>query len=365
VIPMPNNHRKAVPYYMFTFPKTHVTWAGAHPQTRNFCFGTEDGSVSVRNMLDMEIAHNNIIASQEAINGIAFSHDMMAVSTRAELLVRQVVSSSAHHTILYPSGSHGVIAMGQRGFIAPLGSSGAMTVIPLPNGGFRNRVFRRPEVDLYFYKMKYLGSTPTGDSVVACAGRTDGIMVLSVAHDGTPQELRVQTGHTSDNTEQLDIVDVCRLTSAVYPYAAVALGIDNSLYFCRDLLHHGMQRPPIRFNGMIGTGYTILSDNNHIYVLTSEVLYIFYGLATRFLSDEHVADAAGCDVAIQAADLMIAYNKYLLLLIDHGVMMYKIDDIINADNMGANTGHVLTLAPDLPAWDWQSPTECTLVELFA
>ena len=153
---------------MFNVHGKQVTWACECPRPDTFWFGTEGGTISYRDLADRELGYDHIFASKQSINGIAFTDDMVAVSTRSELYIRSYFKEDpiAQETTYLP-GTHGVISNGTKGFIAPLGPLGVMTVTRVPNGQIHKLGCRRLEADLYFYKMAYLDSTPTGDSIVA------------------------------------------------------------------------------------------------------------------------------------------------------------------------------------------------------
>jgi hypothetical protein len=274
------------------FSGTQVTWAGEFPWTHDLCFGTEDGSISVRNENGREIVFTQITDSKEPISGIAFSGAAVAVSTCGEVLVRRFLVPINHayqfptnhaYEHLYKIGTHGVISLGRRGFVAPLGPLGSMTIEPKPDGLFQRRVFSGRDVELYFYKLAHLGSTPTGEDIIACAARTDGIMALIIGRDGIPTGLAVRKCHGKQPNGSVDAIDVCRLPSEIHPFAAVSLGIDNSLHFSLDLRREHIPTP-VTFAEMQGTAYSVLSAHGHIFMLTSDAFYFVPGLAARFLS---------------------------------------------------------------------------------
>ena len=98
-------------------------------------------------------------------------------------------------------------------------------------------------------------------------------MVLSIANDGKPKELQVYDCKPNSLSAYVDVIDICRLRSDIYPFAAVSLAIDNSLHFSNDLFHKGVQRT-FAFQEISGTPYRLLSANGDIYILTNTMLYI-------------------------------------------------------------------------------------------
>ena len=193
------------------FPGPQVTWAGEFPWTRALCFGTEDGSIGVRSVNGDEISYGPIVESGEAINGVAFSRNMVAISTCGELLINRHPFPGGLQTTVYNGGAHGVVATGSGGFLAPVGSSGLIQVELLPDGRLQHRELRGRDAELYFYRMARLGRTDRGDEIFACAGRNDGLMAITIKSDGVPSGIVVSKGFITTGDEKIDIVDVCRL----------------------------------------------------------------------------------------------------------------------------------------------------------
>jgi hypothetical protein len=333
------------------FSGTQVTWAGEFSWTHDLCFGTEDGSISVRDENGREIRFAQIIESREPINGIAFSGDALAVSTCGELLVRRFLFPTNHaYEHLYKIGTHGVISFGRRGFVAPLGPMGAMTIEPKPEGLFQRRVFSGRDAELYFYKMAHLGSTSTGEDIIACAARSDGIMALTIGRDGIPVELGVRKCHGKQPHASVDIIDVCRLPSDVYPFAAVSFGIDNSLHFSRDLRREHIPIS-VKIAEMQGTAYSVLTAHGHIFMLTSDAFYFVPGLAARFLDGASLNGRLTVHRGpIEALDCMLAYDRYLILLAENGVQLIEISKMLAGLGVGQSTNESIS---DSTQYEWE------------
>jgi hypothetical protein len=347
-----DNQATPISTKLLDFSGTQVTWAGELPLTHELGFGTEDGSLSVRNEEGVELSYERVLESKEAINGVAFSGDARAVSTRGELLVKRSSGHIKLKEILFPVGTHGVISNGAAGFIAPLGPSGAMTVELLPDGHIQGRGFRGYDVDLYFYKMVHLGSSTSGDDIVACAARTDGIMAIVSGRDAIPTGLVIHKCRGRKLNESVDIIDVCRLPSDTHPFATVSLGIDNSLHFSFDLLS---DHTPLglRFRDMQGIAYAVLSTGGHIFMLTSSQLYTVPNLADRLLARESLSDTMTVHRwPVEASDFMMAYGKHGILLADKGVLLFELNDLLvdRSVDQGRNE-----ISWDLNQYDWEAP----------
>ncbi|MFI5455342.1 MAG: hypothetical protein ACHRXM_07800 [Isosphaerales bacterium] len=352
------------------FPGRQVTWAGEFPWTHDLCFGTEDGSIGVRDVNGVEISCGPIIESGEAINGVAFSRNMVAISTRGELLINRHPFPGGPQTTLYNGGAHGVVATGSGGFLAPAGSSGLIQVELLPDGSFRHREFRGRDAELYFYRMARLGRTDRGDEVFACAGRNDGLMAITIKSDGIPSGIAVNKGFITTGDENIDIVDVCRLPSLTHPFASASLGIDNSLHLSHDIRR---EHAPLGlcFQEMEETAYNVLSAQGHIFILTSDAFYFLPKLADRFLSGEPIR--GGLTVRrfpVEALDASIAYAEHLMLIVARSVLLLEIsklpaafgldDSLRSRLDVESSAPEPNEMVPDLDASAW-SPRECAVV----
>ena len=107
------------------FPGQEISWAGHCPWTNEWCFGTESGALFLLPpSLDIppEGVAGREIFEDEAINGVAFSGDLLAISSRSEVIVG--VRRSAAGSDLgrlepsYKGGAHGIVANVSGGFIA-------------------------------------------------------------------------------------------------------------------------------------------------------------------------------------------------------------------------------------------------------
>jgi len=352
------------------FPGPQVTWAGEFLWTHDLCFGTEDGSIGVRDVNGHEISYGPIIESGEAINGVAFSRNMVAISTPGELLINLHPFPGGLQTTLYNGGAHGVVATGSGGFLAPAGASGLMLVELLPDGSFQNREFRGSDAELYFYRMARLGGTDVGDEIFACAGRNDGLMAITIKSDGIPSRIIINKGSITTGNENIDIVDVCRLPSQTHPFATASLGIDNSLHLSHDIRREHAQLG-LRFPEMQGTAYNVLSAQGHIFILTSDAFYFLPKLADRFLGGEQISGRMTVPrIPLEALDCSIAYEEHLMLIVARSVLLLEISKLpaafglddslrprLDLESSGLESSEMV---PDLDHSAW-SPRECAVV----
>jgi hypothetical protein len=365
-----------IPGKLLHFPGPQVTWAGEFPWTHDLCFGTEDGSICVKDTNGVEISYSPIIDSGEAINGVAFSRNMVAISTRAELLVKRFSSSDESQTILhYQIGAHGIVSTGRGGFLAPIGAMGFLQIELRPDGSLQNRQFHGNEEDLYFYRIARLGITAEGDEIFACAGRNDGVISLEVGTNGLPNRVIINQSHNTINNELADIVDVCRLPSESHAFATASLGLDNSIHLSEDI-RGGHRRLGLRFPEMQGTAYSVLSAQGHLFILTSEAFYFLPKLADQFLKGEPVeARITVHRIPLEALDCSIAYGEHLMLIIAKSVGLVEVSQLAAVsgaeDDSRPRRERVATslkadeMVAVIDQFAWESPKEYPIESLIS
>jgi len=366
----------SIPGKSLHFPGAQVTWAGEFPWTHDLCFGTEDGSICVKDTNGVDISYGPIIDSGEAINGVAFSRNMVAISTRAELLVKRLSFPGELQTVVhYQIGAHGVVSTGRGGFLAPIGALGFLQIELLPDGSLQNRQFHGSEGDLYFYRIARLGTTTEGDEIFACAGRNDGVISLEIGTDGLPNRVIINQSHNTTNNELADIVDVCRLPSETHPFATASLGIDNSIHLSEDI-RRGHRRLGLHFPEMQGTAYSVLSTKGHLFILTSEAFYFLPKLADRFLKREPVeAKMTVLRTPLEALDCSIAYGEHLMLITAKSGLLVEVSQLAAASGVeddsrprigrGATSLEASEMVPDLDQFAWESPKEYPIESLIS
>jgi hypothetical protein len=310
-------------------PNFEISWAGEGPWNQCLCFGSEDGRFAFKKIDDPTAYYspNSVVESSEAINGISFINEQMAVSTRNEVVFFRKVPFGDQNSEpkTYEGGAHHVIATSSGRFVAPLGPNGVLFKEPDQSVFQKLRVFKAAGKEFNFYRIVGLGPTDRGD-VLACAMRRDGIAttVLSVPEGtGSIEDPRTYPG--------LDVVDICSLKSEEFPFAAVTLGIDRSLHLFRNVLND--QSPAtLQIKGLEGTAYRVLSAQGHIFLLTSQSLYTFNGLASRFLSGREIGGPLtipGLD--FQAVDANLAFGRWLLVIMPDKVISIDIDHLVALD----------------------------------
>jgi hypothetical protein len=172
----------------------------------------------------------------------------------------------------------------------------------------------------YFYKLIYLGES-SNKEILACAGRTSGLMRIGSGEDD-PLDL---VGLVSQN---IDLIDVCSIPSSEWPFAVVGLSYDRSLIFVRDLLANEAPQT-LRLGEMRGTPYSILSNEGHLFVLTSEEMMAFPNLLSDYLQGDSLDRPFRYRYTpIQAVDAYIALGEHLIIILDDEVRLYEIPRLV-------------------------------------
>jgi len=335
--------RSTVNIKVFRSPGPSFTWAGAVPGTKDLCFATEDGTLWMTKWGGTSGPPLiSVVDCGEAINGVAFAGDWVAVSTASEIVVTKFAQLKAPgpETFTYDGGAHGIIPDGRGGFLAPLGPNGLLSIEMSHEGPCLMREIRPTGRDLYFYKLARLGLTDEAGELFLAAGRTDGLLAIQMG-PGAGQIVDYR-GKSLRNGLDLDIVDACGLGDVKYPFAASCLGIDNSIHIGRDFRRPDMTS--LLCPEMRGTAYSILSVRGHLFILTSAGLYTFPNLSDQFLRGETIGgrikvhflpfDAVDCSAILGEYVLVVEAREVNVILVDEYLADLEINPVLRANGGG-------------------------------
>jgi hypothetical protein len=314
------------------FDHFEISWAGENPQTGELCFGSDEGRFRMRGE---EGPSGPICPSGEAVNGIAFSGQAMAMSTRCDVALIQFGDDGDPHGAIYDGGAHDVIAASSGGFVAPLGVHGILTMKPTPGPKQLLAKWKPVGNRINFYK--FVNCTGDGEvDLIVGACRDDGLAIIEFDSLGDrikPRQTRFA------QLPGLDLIDVCSLRSPEWPRAVACLGSDRTIYLSRDVLD---ERPAksLRIGKVSGKAYSLLHDRGHLFLLTTDGFYIFPDLAAKFLSGN--LDSGEIRVLAHHSksidEIYIAYNS-LLLSIGGDIDCMPIDSIVpKVDRSGWSSG---------------------------
>jgi hypothetical protein len=305
-----------------------VSWAGDCPWRPGYCFGSEDGRIQFTAVDGTETGPYSVAPSEDAINGIAFAGSLMAASTRSEVVFLNVPHLGEGHVErgVYYGGAHGVTSTPSGSIVAPMGRRGILRMRPKQAEAQPVTIMRPVLEALNIYKIACLGSPDHGE-ILACAARNGGFLAMRLTEVGFLERAR------GTRLADVDFVDVAALNVDGYPSAAVALGLDCSMHFVRDLLD---DRPmqTLRYPGLDGQrAYRTLCAEGHVFLLTNRGLYVFIDLATRILKGMvpvHRRERVP-SVSIEAVDVSLAFDRSLLVVTADAVHRIKIDALTGSD----------------------------------
>ncbi len=347
----------------FRFPDFDISWAGESPWRDVLCFGSEDGRLRFTTFEGATVqGPHRVVDSGEAINGAAFSENFIAVSTRGEVALWDLrrLGESDGRIAVYPGGAHNVVATRSGAFVASLGPQGLLRMIPQLDIFRAGRVVF-PGTTANVYNLSNVGSVDQGD-VLLCAAREDGLVRTVFSPSGDFDSTSLSSG------PHLDIVDTCSIGSPAVPRAAAALGIDGSLHLFRDAFDPNYGRS-FRFDWLEGIAYRILCLQGHIFLLTSQRLYVLPELAARFLGEQPINATTTVTTTViartlAAVDLYSAFDRWILILLPDRLEVLEIgqlaiDGTVGTLSLGATEDTPKSLTP-LPRNPWEVRSEMPL-----
>jgi hypothetical protein len=291
-------------------PNFAITWVGANPLDEGFCFGSETGQIYFTDVEGLPVSPILLAsASGESINGVAYSQNWLAATTRKDVNFigpweprtqpRDVVS-------FFGGGNDVAVAPTSGHFVIPLGRDGVMFVKPGTGEKDPVTIGRSEKSSLNFCRVLALAGEG-GNDVVVCAGRRGGLGFANYR-----EGMRGLTMY-SVTFKELDLVDICSLATPDKPLAVVAAAKDGSLVFFDNILTD--KNPQMmKFPGVKGTIYRVLSSQGDIYLLTSKGLFGLLRLAARFIRGEtlHHSTTEILRLSVQAADANTVAKNWLL-----------------------------------------------------
>ncbi|HLN32164.1 MAG TPA: hypothetical protein VK395_30825 [Gemmataceae bacterium] len=325
-----------------------VSWAGPGRKTGELCFGSEDGRILLTNeeLIPTGRFKDSPIPSNEAINGIAFLNDLIALSTRCEVVFvsQQSVNGKGFRSI-FPAGAHGVIATLSGYCVAPLGRSGVMMVKPSAGEQQPVTIRRVPNERFDFYKVINI-SSPGGELLV-CATRINGVAAMPFPSEGA--------GFVSSLTYPgLDVVDVCSLGQNLQAPAIAAVSSDCTLILSRDAFHDP-KPTTIKYDEIKGTAYRVFNYDGNLILLTSRAIYVLAALGRRFLANEPIGSRPTPvkAVLLETVDANLVDNRWLLVVMADGVSLLNLEGLVGSVPSAQHADVPQDVSP-VESWpDWQ------------
>jgi hypothetical protein len=344
------------------FEDFEVSWAGEDPYRHGFCFGSTDGRIRCTETHSPNgFGPSKATQFGDAINGIAFFDNFMAVSTRSEISLFSIPPPD-NPTVLsthYWGGAHDITVRPSGGFVASLGIRGLLTMNPRLEEGVSSKVNEASGKTLNYYRTLGLGRSSEGD-IVSCAVRKDGLATALLTNSDKP-------GFVCSLTfPGLDVVDLCTFGSERMPLAVVGLGKDRSIHLSQDVLND--RRPvSLRFDGLEGKAYRVFVSQGHMLLLTSEWLYVLRGLAERFVAGQRIdlpTQIRG--LKLRAIDAYTAFDKWLLIITPQRVISAEISALAAESELATGkSGQEIILRPDVPSYSWESTGNLAMSQALA
>ena len=312
----------STPIRTYAIPGEDLIWSGRCPWTGGLCFGSEQGSLFIQDP-NTKDGYDKCVVTREAVNGVTFSGDFMAVSSCGET---SVWKKDRSHAALIEMGAFGVVSSTQGLFLAPIGVNGIVRIDPLPPQAVA-KLFRPAGSPANVYKIIRLGAD-SGGEVFACACRRDGLGWFRFKDGMIQPMVQRVVAH--------DLVDVCALSSSGPPFAVACLTKEGVIILSRDLVSH---TPLVGLAPLSSgqTGYSLLATHRHLITLTDEELYVFPDLVSHFLSDQDPKLNA-VQMRTTASDASLMDDDTLLLVEDDFVGEYSISDLIEQSRPSSQDG---------------------------
>jgi hypothetical protein len=323
------------------------SWAGPGPELDTFCFGSEDGRVLFTSLEGELLGGAESIATgtDQPINGVAFLGNRMALTTHREVIILKQADQEdiRPRRAVFPTEAHGIVATRTGYFIAPAGAAGILLVEP-KSGPQIPITISRPTETLTFYKLTAL-SNSSGRDIVVSAMRSSGIAEITLSPGAQVGSLSLLTFPGAD------IVDVCALDPDSHPVAAVAVDKNCTLLLFRDVIRD--RRPiPLRFDGIEGTAYRLLSCRGSLILLTTARIYFLPGLGTRFLEGDVVngQPAPAGSLILNAIDANVVADRWILVVMRRRVLRIDMALLANQPEAGGLQKDNLLSSPVAPDW---------------
>ncbi len=318
------------PYHTFSFRGEEITWAGDCPWTDKYCFGTASGKLlfHIPDEANELGSSTEFQVSSKPINEVAFWKNLVAVATRGEVSVHRGPLSVAELSRVagWQGGAHRIVATPRGRLLAPMGNAGLLFLDCEQLSSDPVGVDLVDEKACNYQKVIFLGELD-GNEIVAGAARTDGLVRITVE---SADRHRV----VSLNAPRVDLVDVCQLRSADWPFAIAALDVDRSLVLVRDIMALSDRSPVrVKLQGLHGTPCSVFHALGHILVSTTKELAVYADLSARFLAGDPLeVPTVVYYLAMEGGRAYIAGDRQLMVVLEEGVRVSEILPIDPAEN---------------------------------
>lgn len=316
------------------FPGPVITWVGEMPWIDGFAYGDEEGGLRFTSTDGLTIGTFKAIKSDRSINQVAFSERdgfrYIAVCTASDIAIHRFTEGGdLLISKAYDWGGHGIYSTRSGGFLVPMGPVGLAVLTPRADGEIEEAVFTDSKNIKYFYTMSRIASSDRGEELWACAGRSDGLMAITL--DGN--RVRRQPRSMQSIYKPKDYVHACSIGNNEMPLATVSLSRNGEVDFFVDLLK---DKTPLTWHFQheqgIGTAYSLATACGHIFIITSNGIYICQDIVDRFLRGELEVGVEMVTVRhlpLEAIDFALAYKTWMMVLLDDKIVRLHLKDMIS------------------------------------
>ena len=314
-----------------------ITWVGEIPWIHGFAYGDEEGWLrfsSVDGPLNSQVPFK-VIESNRAINQIAFNvfnnYKYIAVSTASNIAIHRLGEGGERtYSKTVDVGGHGIYATRWGGFLAPLGPGGLAAFYPTADGKLDQQILRHRGNFPYYYSMSRVGLTTEGKELWACAGRSGGLMAITLDENSVPQLVR----SSQSVKKPKDYVSVCGIGNEQLPYATVSISRDGQVDFSESLLK---DKTPLawHFPETQGIAYSLYAADGNLFILTSKGIYACIDIVKSFLEGKLTAGSSLSQVrylSLEAIDFALLYNRWLMILQHNMVVRLDVRDVAMPDS---------------------------------
>lgn len=315
------------------FPGPVVTWVGEMPWIEGFAYGDEEGGLRFTSIDGRPAGSFKAIESDRSINQVAFSEvdgfRYIAVCTASDIAIHRFTEGGdLLVSKVYDWGGHGIHATRSGGFLVPRGPFGLAVLTPRADGHIEEAVFNDSNNMKYLYSMSRIASSDQGGELWACAGRSAGLMAITLDGNRVGQKPRSMQSALKPK----DYVSACSIGNEAMPLAAVSLSRDGEVDFFVDLLKDKM---PLTWHFHhaqgIGVAYSLATAGGHLFILTSNGIYTCRDMVSRFLRGDlrvGVEMVTVRHLPLETIDFALAYKTWMMVLLDGKIVRFHLSDII-------------------------------------
>ncbi len=309
------------------FPGPVITWVGEMPWTGGIAFGDEDGRLRYSGLeWPLKVGEPfTVITSDRPINQVAFNtfsgHRLLAACTASNIAIRRVGEDGDFiDSTVFEVGGHGVYPTRWGGFLIPLGPGGLAAFYPNSDGGISQNVLKHKMPFPYYYSMCRIGLTPDGKELWACAGRSGGLLAVTLDEKSVPQVVR----SFQSVKRPKDYVSVWAIGNELMPFATISLSRDRQVDFSENLVE---DRTPLTWHApqIQGVGYSLFATGGHLFILTSTGIYVGIDIVNMFLARKLKSGITKVRyLPVEAIDFAVLYGRWIIVLQHNMLMMLEI-----------------------------------------